>query len=140
MFLQETFNYALGAKQRIARSVVFLCSDEASYITGTTLRADGGTRPTGCYSNRGSKRVQLGSLGSRPATSGLGWLLPECERGAMPTLGPLFHQRVFVDRLLAEEEEIVFNGGTHADAVVMRYDDFASLTEPRIGRFAIRGS
>ena len=67
------------------------------------------------------------------------WLFPECEPGAMPPFGPLFHQRVFVDRLLAQEEEIVFNAGTHVDAVVMRYDDFASLTEPTIGWFAIRG-
>lgn len=31
-----------GRTEEIARSVVFLCSDEASYITGTTLTPDGG--------------------------------------------------------------------------------------------------
>jgi len=31
-----------GRPEEIARSVVFLCSDEASYITGTTLTPDGG--------------------------------------------------------------------------------------------------
>ena len=31
-----------GLPEEIARSVVFLCSDEASYITGTTLTPDGG--------------------------------------------------------------------------------------------------
>jgi len=31
-----------GRPDEIARSVVFLCSDEASYITGTTLTPDGG--------------------------------------------------------------------------------------------------
>jgi NAD(P)-dependent dehydrogenase (short-subunit alcohol dehydrogenase family) len=31
-----------GRPEEIARSIVFLCSDEASYITGTTLTPDGG--------------------------------------------------------------------------------------------------
>jgi len=31
-----------GRPEEIARTVVFLCSDEASYITGTTLTPDGG--------------------------------------------------------------------------------------------------
>ena len=31
-----------GSAEEIARSVVFLCSDDASYITGTTLTPDGG--------------------------------------------------------------------------------------------------
>lgn len=31
-----------GRPEEIARSIVFLCSDEASYITGTTLTTDGG--------------------------------------------------------------------------------------------------
>jgi len=31
-----------GRPEEIARSILFLCSDEASYITGTTLTPDGG--------------------------------------------------------------------------------------------------
>ena len=31
-----------GRPEEIAQAVVFLCSDEASYITGTTLTPDGG--------------------------------------------------------------------------------------------------
>jgi NAD(P)-dependent dehydrogenase (short-subunit alcohol dehydrogenase family) len=31
-----------GRPEEIARAIVFLCSDEASYITGTTLSPDGG--------------------------------------------------------------------------------------------------
>jgi len=31
-----------GRSEEIARSIVFLCSDDASYITGTTLTPDGG--------------------------------------------------------------------------------------------------
>ena len=68
----------------------------------------------------------------------LGWLFPDCERGAMPPFGPLYRQRVFVDETLAAEEHIVFNAGTHRDAVDMRYADFAALTHPIVGRFAKR--
>jgi Ala-tRNA(Pro) deacylase len=66
----------------------------------------------------------------------LDWLFPDCERGAMPPLGPLYKQRVFVDAALAAENAIVFNAGTHGDAVSMRYDDFAALTRPTVGSFA----
>ena len=39
---------------------------------------------------------------------------------------------------LAAEAQIVFNAGTHADAVSMRYQDFATITQPIVGSFAER--
>ena len=68
----------------------------------------------------------------------LDWLYPDCEHGAMPPFGPLYKQRVFVDESLSEEVNIVFNGGTHADAIVMRFEDFVLLADPIIGTFAER--
>jgi Ala-tRNA(Pro) deacylase len=68
----------------------------------------------------------------------LDWLYPDCERGAMPPFGPLYNQRVFVDETLAREEQIVFNGGTHADAICMRFEDFEALARPTVGSFAER--
>jgi Ala-tRNA(Pro) deacylase len=65
-------------------------------------------------------------------------LYPDCEPGAMPPLGPLYNQPVFVDIALAAEPQIVFNGGTHGDAICMRYDDFAALARPIVGSFAMR--
>jgi len=63
-------------------------------------------------------------------------LFPNCEPGAMPPLGTLYGQRVFVDKRLAEDEEIVFNAGNHSEAVRMRYADFQRLTQPVVGHFA----
>ena len=60
-------------------------------------------------------------------------LYPGCEVGAMPPFGPLFHQRVYVDRSLASQDEIVFNAGTHVDAIRMHYADFARLVHPDVG-------
>jgi Ala-tRNA(Pro) deacylase len=70
--------------------------------------------------------------------SELAWLYPDCEVGAMPPLGPLYRHQVYIDEALTPAGEIVFNGGTHADAICMRYQDFATLTRPTIGRFAAR--
>ena len=58
-------------------------------------------------------------------------LFPDCEPGAMPPFGNLYGIPVYVDKKLAEDEKIVFQGGTHYEAVKMRYDDFERLVEPR---------
>lgn len=63
-------------------------------------------------------------------------LFPDCELGAMPPLGPLYGQHVFVDVALAQEPEIVFNAGTHTEAIRMRWADFAASVKPIVGRFA----
>jgi len=63
-------------------------------------------------------------------------LFPECELGAMPPFGSLYGLEVFVDRRLEQDEEITFNGGTHFEAVRMKYADFKSLSNPVIGDFA----
>jgi Ala-tRNA(Pro) deacylase len=68
----------------------------------------------------------------------LDWLYPDCERGGMPPLGPLYRQRVFVDQALASEPDLIFNAGTHTDAVWMRFADFFAITHPAVGLFAER--
>jgi Ala-tRNA(Pro) deacylase len=66
----------------------------------------------------------------------LSQLFPECEQGAMPPLGPLYQQRVYLDVELAAEDEIIFNAGTHTEAIAMRWADFAKLIRPIVGNFA----
>lgn len=68
-----------------------------------------------------------------------GPMYPDCETGAMPPFGPLYGQPVFVDRSLTGDEEIVFNAGSHREAVRMRYDDFDRVVHPTVGDFARGG-
>jgi Ala-tRNA(Pro) deacylase len=68
----------------------------------------------------------------------LGRLFPDCEPGAMPPLGPLYGQQVFVDVDLAAEQQIVFDGGSHTEAIAMRWSDFAKSVRPIVGRFSAR--
>ncbi len=62
-------------------------------------------------------------------------IFPDCELGAMPPFGALYNLPVYVDESLAKDKEVVFNAGTHHDAVRMAYEDFVRLTKP-IASFA----
>ena len=60
----------------------------------------------------------------------------DCEVGAMPPFGNLYHVPVYVERRLAEDETFVFQAGTHTDTITMRYADFARLVKPTVVEFA----
>jgi Ala-tRNA(Pro) deacylase len=77
----------------------------------------------------GTHRVQLAT------EEELAHLFPDCEVGAMPPLGTLYGLPVYVDRSLIGDEEIVFEGGTHSEAIRMRYWDFAALVFPVVTEF-----
>ena len=62
-------------------------------------------------------------------------LFPDCELGAMPPFGNLYGLHVYVDQSLTEDDEIVFQAGTHSDAIRMRYMDFAALVFPVVAEF-----
>ena len=64
-------------------------------------------------------------------------LFPDCEVGAMPPFGNLYRVPVYVDAALTQDEEIVFNAGTHQETIRMRYADFERLAKPKIYAFAL---
>jgi Ala-tRNA(Pro) deacylase len=66
----------------------------------------------------------------------LGQLFPECELGAMPPFGNLFHLPVIIDTGISEQEFIAFNAGTHLDVIHMSYGNYARLVDPAVGKFA----
>jgi Ala-tRNA(Pro) deacylase len=61
----------------------------------------------------------------------------DCELGAMPPFGNLYDVPVCVDSLLAAQETIVFQAGTHTDTISMRYADLASLVRPIVAAFSL---
>jgi len=65
-------------------------------------------------------------------------LFPDCELGAMPPFGSLYNLPAYVDESLAADETIVFNAGTHRDAIRMQYHDFVRVAKPRVCSFAQR--
>jgi Ala-tRNA(Pro) deacylase len=84
-------------------------------------------------------RGEIGASDVRLATEHeLEELYPGSEVGAVPPLGPLYAQRVYVDEVIASQPEIVFHAGTHTDAVRMSFDDFVSLVQPIRGAFSRR--
>lgn len=63
-------------------------------------------------------------------------LFPDCEVGAMPPFGSVYHLRTLVDDALALDEEIVFEGQNHAEAIRMTYRDYEELEHPIRGQFS----
>jgi|SRR5574342_1196325 Ala-tRNA(Pro) deacylase len=63
-------------------------------------------------------------------------MFPDCDRGTMPPFGGLYDLPTWVDRSLTTDEYIVFEAGTHTDAIKMRYVDFERLARPRVAEFA----
>ncbi len=63
-------------------------------------------------------------------------LFPDCEVGAMPPFGNFYDMPVYAASALAEDEEIVFNAGTHTDAIRMSYKDYIRLVDPDVINFS----
>ena len=63
-------------------------------------------------------------------------LFPDCDLGAVPPFGNLYGMGIWVDRAVANAENIVFCAGTHEDCIRMSYSDFAKLTMPHLGHFS----
>jgi Ala-tRNA(Pro) deacylase len=57
-------------------------------------------------------------------------ICPDCEIGALPPFGSHYGLKTVVDESLAEDEWIVFEGNTHAEAIRMKYADFCRLENP----------
>jgi len=64
-------------------------------------------------------------------------LFPECEIGAMPPFGNLYNMEVWVDESLRSNSDIVFNAGTHTEAIQMSFAVFEQLVRPNIGSFGV---
>ena len=65
-------------------------------------------------------------------------LFPDCAIGTMPPFGHLYGVATYLDRSVAEADKLVFEAGTHSDAIKMKYADYERLAKPTIVDFAVK--
>ncbi len=65
-------------------------------------------------------------------------LFPESVIGAMPPFGNLYGLTTYVDKHLAEQDYIVFEAGTHTDAIKMSYRDYEKIVQPKVEDLAVK--
>ena len=65
-------------------------------------------------------------------------LFPDCAIGAMPPFGNLYGLPTYIDKNLAEQDYIVFEAGTHTDAIKMSYRDYEKIVKPEVRDLAIK--
>jgi Uncharacterized conserved protein len=65
-------------------------------------------------------------------------LFPDCAPGTMPPFGDLYGVPTCVDRSLTKEDYIVFEAGTHTDAIKLSYSDYERTAKPHIQDFALK--
>jgi Ala-tRNA(Pro) deacylase len=81
-------------------------------------------------------RAMLGAREVRLATEDeLARTFADCEIGAMPALRHWPGVEVWVDAAMQVGGDILFQAGTHTDAIRMRCDDWLRLVNPRVARF-----
>jgi Ala-tRNA(Pro) deacylase len=63
---------------------------------------------------------------------------PDCAIGAMPPFGNLYDLPTYVDKHLSEQDYIVFEAGTHTEAIKMNYRDYKKIVKPKVADLAIK--
>ena len=59
-------------------------------------------------------------------------IFPHCAVGAMPPFGNLYGLPTYVERQLAEQDDIVFEAGSYTDAIRLRYRDYEQVVKPQV--------
>jgi Ala-tRNA(Pro) deacylase len=65
-------------------------------------------------------------------------LFPDIVTGAMPPFGNLYGLPTYVDKHLAEQDYIVFEAGTHTEAIKMSYNGYEKIVKPKVEDLAIK--
>lgn len=64
----------------------------------------------------------------------------ECETGAMPPFGNLYHMDVYIEESLTEDETIAFNACSHNELIEISYKDYARIVKPKVVRVSTKYS
>ncbi|MHC5061600.1 MAG: aminoacyl-tRNA deacylase [Planctomycetota bacterium] len=63
-------------------------------------------------------------------------LFADCQLGAEPPFGNLYGLETLMDQSLEKDDQIVFQAGTHEQAIKMATDDYKELVGPHVLRFS----
>lgn len=61
---------------------------------------------------------------------------PDCELGALPPFGSHYGMKTLVDASLLADDEIVFQGNTHHEAIRMSVRDYRWLEQPLVALYS----
>lgn len=64
------------------------------------------------------------------------FIFGDAELGAEPPIGSMYHLETLMDKKLAKDKEIVFQAGSHQQAIWMTMDEYKHLTNPVIFSFS----
>jgi Ala-tRNA(Pro) deacylase len=62
-----------------------------------------------------------------------------CDLGAAPPIGWLFGMTTLIDESLVHGDRVLFQAGTHVDAVEMSLADYRRVTQAEMAHFAVMG-
>jgi Ala-tRNA(Pro) deacylase len=63
-------------------------------------------------------------------------IFPDCEFGTMPPFGNLYALPVYVDKILADDDMIVFNACSNTRSIRLKMYDFLRLVKPVIAELS----
>jgi Ala-tRNA(Pro) deacylase len=67
-------------------------------------------------------------------------LFPDCDVGAEPPFGNLYALPILMDKALEKDDHILFQAGTHEEAIRMSMADYRQLVRPTVLDFSYRVS
>src|SRR5215469_15815831 len=93
---------------------------------------------TNCRVDLEKLEKALGKSAAVEGESEFKGLFPDCAPGTMPPFGNLYGLPTYLDRALSKEDFIVFEAGTHTDAIKLQYKDYERAVTPFIEDFAMK--
>lgn len=79
----------------------------------------------------GSQKVELAK------EEDIARLFPDDEVGGEPPFGNLYGVPVIVDKILEEDNDIVFNAGSHTEMIQMKFFDYHRLVNPTVAEIGV---
>jgi len=66
----------------------------------------------------------------------MGRLFDDCELGAEPPFGNLYDMPTVIDKSIEDDDHILFQAGSHANAIRMSMADYMKLVAPDVLKFS----